>query len=168
MFFILIISERRMKINAFSIYMFSPRLMSSMHSWIKRPFYEIISQYVFSGARIPPHDKIISKKHCQSVLVYSNKMLDGYLVLHIWVTIRAYCSVCAAGAVGPLMNESQLNCGRPPEWIGVQTPLELVEAEHVCSNKCITFRSVMFVVAFTQDSWLERERKKERKNRTAW
>lgn len=98
MFFILIISERRMKINAFSIYMFSPRLMLSMHSWIKQPFYEIISQCVFSGARIPPHNKIISKKHCQSVLVYSNKMLDGYLVLqylgHNKGLLLSLCSRC--------------------------------------------------------------------------
>lgn len=61
---------------------------------------------------------------------------------------------CVAYADSPLMNESQLNCGRPPEWIGVQITLELAEAEHACTNKYRKHRSVIFGEALTQDSYL--------------
>lgn len=61
------------------------------------------------------------------------------------------------------MNESQLYCGRPPEWIGVQIPLELVEAEHAWSNKYKESQSVIFQVAFTQGLHWKKERKNEQK-----
>lgn len=57
----------------------------------------------------------------------------------------------------------------------MQIPLELVEAEHACSNKYIKYRHVIFGLVFTKGSYLtkgkkernrERERDKERNKQT--
>lgn len=81
-------------------------------------------------------------------------MLERYLVVQYLGHNNILLLSCVAYADSPLMNESQLNCGRPPEWIGVQITLELVEAEHACSNKYRKHRSVIFGEALTQDSYL--------------
>lgn len=53
------------------------------------------------------------------------------------------------------MNESKLNCGRPPECIGVQIPLELVEAECACSNKLISHKCNLKVESVRKRDYYE-------------